>query len=48
MKFMAAVALADAVGDPAPDRVLPSPFDPGVAEAVAAAVKEAWESEQAG
>lgn len=43
MKVAAAFALADFVGEPTPDRVLPRPFDPGVADAVAAAVKDAWE-----
>jgi malate dehydrogenase (oxaloacetate-decarboxylating) len=42
MKLAAAKALADFVGDPTPDRVLPGPFDEGVADAVAAAVRDAW------
>ncbi len=42
MKFAAARALADFVGEPSRDRVLPGPFEDGVAEAVARAVAEAW------
>lgn len=41
MKIAAAHALADAVGDPTSDRVLPSPLDPKVAPLVAAAVSAA-------
>lgn len=41
MKIAAAHALAACVPDPAPDRILPSPLDRGVAPAVAAAVREA-------
>jgi malate dehydrogenase (oxaloacetate-decarboxylating) len=42
MKLAAATALADLVGaDLAPDLVIPSPFDPRVAPAVAAAVAAA-------
>lgn len=42
MKFAAARALAAAVKNPTPDRVLPGPFDEGIAEAVAEAVAAAW------
>ena len=42
MKVAAAFALAECVGTPTRDRVLPGPFDEGVAEAVAAAVADAW------
>ncbi len=42
MKLAAAKALSDYVGEPTPERVLPSPFDEGVADAVAAAVADAW------
>ncbi|MCI0688486.1 MAG: NADP-dependent malic enzyme [Sporichthyaceae bacterium] len=43
MKLAVAIALADLVGsDLAPDHVIPSPFDPRVAPAVAGAVTEAW------
>jgi malate dehydrogenase (oxaloacetate-decarboxylating) len=46
MKQAAAVALADVVGDDlAPDCVIPSPFNPKVAPAVAAAVAEAARAE---
>ncbi|GAB4002459.1 NADP-dependent malic enzyme [Glycomyces albus] len=42
MKLAAAEAIADCVGDDlAPDRIVPSPLDPRVADAVAAAVKAA-------
>ena len=45
MKLAAASALADLVGaDLTPDYVIPSPFDPRVAPAVASAVAEAWRS----
>ncbi|QDV07604.1 NAD-dependent malic enzyme [Planctomycetes bacterium Poly30] len=43
MKLAAAKALAEFVGEPTPSRVLPGPFEEGVAEAVAAAVRDAWE-----
>ncbi|MBR7743775.1 NADP-dependent malic enzyme [Phycicoccus sp. BSK3Z-2] len=39
MKLAAARAIADVVTEPAADRVVPSVFDPGVAEAVAGAVR---------
>lgn len=39
MKLAAATALAALVPDPAPDRIIPGVFDPGVAAAVANAVK---------
>ena len=42
MKVAAAFALADFVGTPTRERVLPGPFDDGVAEAVARAVARAW------
>ena len=42
MKLAAARALASFVGTPTPERVLPGPFEEGVAEAVAAAVAKAW------
>lgn len=41
MKAAAAVALAEAVGEPTPERVLPGPLEPGVAERVAEAVAAA-------
>ena len=41
MKLAAAHALAACVPDPVPDRILPSALDRSVAEAVAAAVREA-------
>ncbi|MEM9802986.1 MAG: NADP-dependent malic enzyme [Planctomycetota bacterium] len=47
MKVAAAVALAKSVGTPTPERVLPRPFDEGIAEAVAAAVADAWEGDGA-
>lgn len=42
MKVAAAFALARCVGTPTRDRVLPGPYDEGVAEAVADAVADAW------
>ncbi len=45
MKFAAAKALAEAVKDPSPDKVIPSPLEPGVAAIVAKAVAEAWHHE---
>ena len=42
MKVAAAYALAHSVGTPTRDRVLPGPYDEGVAEAVADAVADAW------
>ena len=47
MKVAAAVALAEFVGEPTAERVLPGPFEPGVADAVAKAVREAWERDGA-
>ena len=47
MKLAAAHALADAVGDPSPDRVIPDPLDKSIAEKVAAAVKQAAEQSNA-
>lgn len=41
MKIRAGLALAELVENPTPDRVIPGPFEPGVAEAVARAVKAA-------
>jgi malate dehydrogenase (oxaloacetate-decarboxylating) len=41
MKLAAAHALADAVGDPTPDRVIPDPLDKSIADIVANAVKQA-------
>ncbi|MFH1063666.1 MAG: malic enzyme-like NAD(P)-binding protein [Candidatus Woesearchaeota archaeon] len=41
MKIAAAEALASLVKNPTPDKIMPSPFDKGVAEAVAEAVKAA-------
>ncbi|MGM0931772.1 MAG: NAD(P)-dependent malic enzyme [Actinomycetota bacterium] len=41
MKLAAAQAIADLVPDPRPDLIVPNPFTPGVAEAVAEAVKAA-------
>ena len=40
MKLAAARAVADMVPEPTADRIVPSVFDPGVAEAVATAVRE--------
>jgi malate dehydrogenase (oxaloacetate-decarboxylating) len=40
MKLAAAQALADMVPHPVPERIIPGAFEPGVAEAVAAAVSE--------
>lgn len=39
MKIAAADALASMIASPAPDKIIPAPFDNGVAEAVAEAVK---------
>jgi malate dehydrogenase (oxaloacetate-decarboxylating) len=39
MKLAAARALAGLVTDPTPDKIIPEPFDPGVTEAVTAAIK---------
>ena len=41
MKLAAVHALAEAVGEPSPDRVLPDPLDKAVADRVAHAVKQA-------
>jgi malate dehydrogenase (oxaloacetate-decarboxylating) len=41
MKLAAAHALADLVPVPTPERIVPGPFEPGVADAVAGAVREA-------
>ncbi|MFC5337383.1 NAD(P)-dependent malic enzyme [Leucobacter denitrificans] len=41
MKLAAAAAIADQVGEPAADLIVPNPFAPGVAEAVARAVAKA-------
>ena len=46
MKVAAARALAGAVGEPTPERVLPSPMQEGLAELVARAVAGAWQAEQ--
>lgn len=43
MKLAAAHALADAVGEPSPDRVIPDPLDKSIADRVAAAVRHAAE-----
>ncbi|MBO6740626.1 MAG: NADP-dependent malic enzyme [Phycisphaerales bacterium] len=43
MKLAAAHALADAVGEPSPDRVIPDPLDKSIADTVAAAVRHAAE-----
>jgi malate dehydrogenase (oxaloacetate-decarboxylating) len=40
MKLAAATALASLVQDPTPEKIIPGPFDSGVAEAVAGAVKK--------
>ncbi len=45
MKLKAAYALADCVKNPTADKVLPEPFDPGVAEAVAKAVRDCAEND---
>jgi malic enzyme len=39
MKINAAEALAAYVKNPTIDRIIPSPFDPGIAEIIASAVK---------
>jgi malate dehydrogenase (oxaloacetate-decarboxylating) len=39
MKLAAARALADAVTDPSPTKIIPGPFEPGIAELVARAVR---------
>ncbi|MCZ6792306.1 MAG: NADP-dependent malic enzyme [Planctomycetota bacterium] len=44
MNIAAAYALAAAVDEPSPERVLPDPLDRSVAPQVARAVAEAWES----
>jgi malate dehydrogenase (oxaloacetate-decarboxylating) len=41
MKLAAAHALADAVGEPSPDRVIPDPLDKSIADRVATAVRHA-------
>ncbi len=41
MKFAAAIALAEMIDKPTVDRIIPSPFDKGVADNVAKAVREA-------
>lgn len=41
MKLAAAEGLAAMITNPTPDRIIPSPFDEGVAKCVAAAVREA-------
>ena len=43
MKLAAAHALADSVGEPTIERILPNPLDKSVAPKVAKAVQEAWE-----
>ncbi len=43
MKLAAAHALADAVGEPSPERVIPDPLDKSIADRVAAAVRHAAE-----
>ncbi|MFG0313668.1 MAG: NADP-dependent malic enzyme [Phycisphaerales bacterium] len=43
MKLAAAHALADAVGEPSPERVIPDPLDKSIADTVATAVKHAAE-----
>ena len=43
MKLAAAHALADAVGEPSPERVIPDPLDKSIADQVAAAVRHAAE-----
>ena len=47
MKFAAAQALAATITDPTADKILPDPLCRSVAPAVAAAVGEAWVSDQA-
>lgn len=44
MKLAAAGALADAVSHPTDDKIIPGPFDPGVAKKVAAAVRHCVEN----
>ena len=43
MKLAAAHALADAVGEPSPERVIPDPLDKSISDRVAAAVRHAAE-----
>jgi len=43
MKLAAAGALAEAVHNPSEDKIIPAPFDPGVAKKVAAAVRHCVE-----
>ncbi len=45
MKIAAAFALADCVGNPEPEKVIPDPLEKGVADKVAEAVAEAWREE---
>ncbi len=42
MKIAAAKALAGIIKDPVPDNIIPDPFTPGIADAVAEAVKNAY------
>lgn len=46
MKLAASHALADAVGDPTPDHVIPDPLDKSIADKVAAAVRHAADEHQ--
>ena len=39
MKLKAAQNLADAVTNPHPDKIIPSPFEEGIADLVAEAIK---------
>jgi len=47
MKLAAAHALAEAVGDPTPERIIPDPLDRSIADKVAAAVRHAANEHQA-
>jgi len=47
MKLAAAHALAEAVGDPSPERIIPDPLDRSIADKVAAAVRHAANEHQA-
>jgi malate dehydrogenase (oxaloacetate-decarboxylating) len=39
MKISAAIALADAVDNPSPEKIIPGPFEEGIADLIAASIK---------
>jgi malate dehydrogenase (oxaloacetate-decarboxylating) len=39
MKISAAVALAGAVQNPTPEKIIPGPFEDGIADLIAASIK---------